>query len=308
MNDAKISIEAAIGKGKKYINSPLPFVFLGTILLGMYGMKYSLWFIVFSIVGGFVMSWLYWSIAITKWRIWAFSNVENICDLEREAIKHQLIWQRGSIFEKTEIRSKNEKALIENFQKALEKCKEFYENEYYYEELPIPNHLNDIFHTNLDADHSEFVVEGKIVCTCGCENLEIHFVGNDEHFTKDKSIRTLDIEGHVFLNIQVNCPDCKSNYLIFDIDSHGWNGFLLGEQNRKKMRPQAKAWYCRKCNNLAHKTDLIFYSKGIEDFKEETENELEIEQWKDVFSSIFMNIECATCGEKKAKWVDCETM
>ena len=46
-----------------------------------------------------------WSREVPKWRIWALRNVDNWPELERRAIEGKLIWPRGNIFEKTEIKT-----------------------------------------------------------------------------------------------------------------------------------------------------------------------------------------------------------
>lgn len=68
------------------------------------------WGILAGILLSFVLGWLYWSIMITKWRLWAFENVDNVHQLKKRAIQEKLIWPDNSIFEKTEIRSAAEKA------------------------------------------------------------------------------------------------------------------------------------------------------------------------------------------------------
>jgi hypothetical protein len=136
MDKAKISVKEAIEKGKRFVNLPIPFIMMGVMILGFCTNIFKtspVWFAPLSILGGILLGWLYWSFAITKWRIWAFSNVKYICVLEREAIKNQLIWSRGSVFEKTEIRTKKEKILIAGFQKELEKCDEKYRKSKKYE-------------------------------------------------------------------------------------------------------------------------------------------------------------------------------
>jgi hypothetical protein len=51
-------------------------------------------------------AWLYWSYAVPKWKLWAYSRVDDLERLKKEAIEIGLIWPDGSIFEKTEICSK----------------------------------------------------------------------------------------------------------------------------------------------------------------------------------------------------------
>lgn len=120
-----ITVEDAINKGQRMVNTPVAIIMFGTMVLfyflGIVGII-SLWFTPISIILGPSFGWLYWSFMITKWRIWAFSNVQNICKLEAQAIRNQLIWERGSRFEKTEIRSKKEKRIIEEITARLDDC------------------------------------------------------------------------------------------------------------------------------------------------------------------------------------------
>ncbi len=76
--------------------------------------------LIVGIVLGIIIAWITWSVLITKWRIWAFSNVRNVHELKREAIRNKLIWKTGSRFEKTEYRSKKDLLILEQL---LEKFK-----------------------------------------------------------------------------------------------------------------------------------------------------------------------------------------
>jgi len=69
---------------------------------------------------GIGLAWLTWSIAATKWRIWAFTNVRNVHELKRKGVHGKLIWPDGSIFGKTEIKtSRQRRKLSELDQKFL---------------------------------------------------------------------------------------------------------------------------------------------------------------------------------------------
>jgi hypothetical protein len=50
--------------------------------------------------------WIWWSVAVPKWKLWAYSRVEDVQALKIAAIQGQLIWPDGHIFEKTEWCSK----------------------------------------------------------------------------------------------------------------------------------------------------------------------------------------------------------
>ena len=119
---AKIPVKKAIKIGKIAVNAPIVVVFLISGLIGKSLILKSLWLFPVSILAVFILPWLYWSFAITKWRIWAFSNVDDICKLASEAVINKLIWEQGSIFEKTEIRTKREKLIIEQINERLKDC------------------------------------------------------------------------------------------------------------------------------------------------------------------------------------------
>jgi hypothetical protein len=59
----------------------------------------------------FVVAWLWWSVSIPKWRIWALQHVDDWLKLESAAITGMLIWRRGSIFGITEIKSREQRDL-----------------------------------------------------------------------------------------------------------------------------------------------------------------------------------------------------
>ena len=49
------------------------------------------------------IAWIHWSIAIPKWKLWAYSRVDDLGALKRAAVRSQLIWPDGHLFEKTEL-------------------------------------------------------------------------------------------------------------------------------------------------------------------------------------------------------------
>lgn len=68
-----------------------------------------------------VVSWLYWSVMITKWRIWAFNQVheDDWIMLRELAVDYKLIWEAGSFFEGTEIRNEKEKLEVNEINDRL---------------------------------------------------------------------------------------------------------------------------------------------------------------------------------------------
>lgn len=76
--------------------------------------------VIFAFILGFILSWLYWSFAIPKWRVWAYKNVakREWEDLMWAAVDAKLIWTPGHTFEGTEIRD----------EEAIEETALFYEH------------------------------------------------------------------------------------------------------------------------------------------------------------------------------------
>ena len=114
-----ISVEKAIRRGQLWVTVPVMIVMLGSMFLGVFLLPN--WTILPCILASLIFAWLTWSILITKWRIWAFSNVEDLIELHEQAVTGQLIWQKGSFFEKTEICNAREKAIIEEFEIQINK-------------------------------------------------------------------------------------------------------------------------------------------------------------------------------------------
>ncbi|WP_222597233.1 hypothetical protein [Chitinophaga pinensis] len=114
-----ISVEEAITKGHKMVNLPaIAIMVLTTVLCIVLAVMNIIpgWGIGVGILVSFVLAWLYWSVMITKWRLWAFENVRNVHELKKRAIQEKLIWPNKHFFEKTEIRSAAQQAKWESLQ------------------------------------------------------------------------------------------------------------------------------------------------------------------------------------------------
>lgn len=68
-----------------------------------------------------IAAWIWWSFTISNWRIWALRIVDDWQALESQAI-YNLIWPRGSIFERTEIKSAEKRQL----EKELTRFRDLY--------------------------------------------------------------------------------------------------------------------------------------------------------------------------------------
>jgi len=108
----RVTVDEAIAKGHRMVNYPAIAIIFGVqilcICLGALRIL-SLWAIPVGFVLSIPLGWLYWSVMITKWRLWAFENVRNVHELKKRAVQEKLIWPDNSVLEQTEIRSWAEK-------------------------------------------------------------------------------------------------------------------------------------------------------------------------------------------------------
>lgn len=79
------------------------------------------WIFPLGFIGTFVLMWLWWSLMITRWRIWAFEHCRNVHELKQRAISAGLIWRDGSWFEKTEIRSRKQQQKLSLLEDKFQK-------------------------------------------------------------------------------------------------------------------------------------------------------------------------------------------
>ena len=110
----QVTVDEAISRGTRVVNVPV-WLLLATPVaaliiarecfhVGMENEPFALAFFILF-VACFVSAWLWWSIAVPRWRLWAYERVEDIQELKRRAAAAMLIWPDGSIFSRTEIKS-----------------------------------------------------------------------------------------------------------------------------------------------------------------------------------------------------------
>lgn len=75
--------------------------------------------VLFAFLIGIAAAWLYWSYAVVKWRIWAFTNVDDIHELERKAIRQLLIYPRGHRFARLVFAAEEEKEQLAGITRRL---------------------------------------------------------------------------------------------------------------------------------------------------------------------------------------------
>jgi len=130
MTEPKITAGKAIAKGQVMVNLPVFFIMTATMGLLWYLAIIKLIPFAFGPAGfliGPLVAWVFWSFMITKWRIWAYRRVSDIQELKNQAIDGGLIWKDGSLFERTEIRTAEQRKLIKELEHQLETAAEEHE-------------------------------------------------------------------------------------------------------------------------------------------------------------------------------------
>jgi hypothetical protein len=126
-----ITPRKAIRIGQLLVNFPVMIIML-SVAVGLYFLSnteliHPLVFLPGSFLFSPLLAWVYWSFAITHWRIWAFSRIDDPIELKVLAVESGLIWSDSSFFEKTEIRTSKQKAIIIELEKRIkeERSKKF---------------------------------------------------------------------------------------------------------------------------------------------------------------------------------------
>lgn len=103
----RTSVGRAIWTGMVVVNGPVTVIVLGGLAAVMsLGTAFGLegWLAVAVAFSPFVLAWVWWSVALPRWRVWALERVHDRDALISRAIDAGLMWPPGHAFEKTEIR------------------------------------------------------------------------------------------------------------------------------------------------------------------------------------------------------------
>ncbi|OOQ60274.1 hypothetical protein [Mucilaginibacter pedocola] len=142
-----VSVDEALLRGKRVVSYPvLAIIFIPIVLVFALFLKleFSGWFIAVAIILSIVLGWLYWSIYITKWRLWAFENVRNVHELKKRAVKEKLIWADGSFWERTEIWSPEQKEQWMGLQAK------FKQNDIFHNDVLVPAQV-EVYYSKFNA-------------------------------------------------------------------------------------------------------------------------------------------------------------
>jgi hypothetical protein len=118
----EITVEAALQKGTNTVIRPFSRLLLGGFLSFIIVPIVIKTSGILAFIPGIIIliaAFIYRSIAITKWKIWAFNNVRNVHELKRKAIRDGIIGKDGSEWMRWQ--TLEEKALLKQLEAKFEK-------------------------------------------------------------------------------------------------------------------------------------------------------------------------------------------
>jgi hypothetical protein len=173
--------------------------------------------------------------------------------------------------------------------------------------MPAPTHLKGIIIPREDLLDEEPLI-GDVLCKCGSNDFRLMYPGATQEYEGKMHPCTTEINGHFFFLTKAVCTKCSVEYLLFDSDFHGSDGFLCHDRKKASLpRPSLVSWKCLSCGALSHSVTITICSQGKDVFMAETKGEFDEGLWPDAFEWITISIKCNKCGLETKNWVDYET-
>ena len=174
--------------------------------------------------------------------------------------------------------------------------------------MPVPAHLQGIV-VPKDSEIDESHLDGDVVCTCGSHRFVFFYPGETQEWQGEVTPCTAKINGKFYFVVRTKCSSCAMEWLLFDKDFHGWDGFVCHDNSQAALpRPQLVAWKCLDCGGNDHESTLQIQTEGKEDFVSEGDGKFDEKCWPEGFSWITISLKCVKCGKNSPEWVSYETM
>jgi hypothetical protein len=101
---APMTAACAVSRGRRLINWPVRILLFSGFGIAIAFGKESDLVAGIGMAAGFALAWFWWSYFIPKWRAWALQRGADPDELQALAVSEQLVWPKGSWFERTEFR------------------------------------------------------------------------------------------------------------------------------------------------------------------------------------------------------------
>jgi hypothetical protein len=174
--------------------------------------------------------------------------------------------------------------------------------------MPVPSHLVDCVIPK-ESTIDENPLDAVVRCPCGSTVLELLYPGQTHDFEGEAVPCVAEIDGKLFFLIKGRCTACHRSHLLFDMDFHGWNGFVCHDAEQAAIpRPSLVPWACLSCGVTAHEASVEIQTEGKGDFVAEAGQEFDVNRWPDAFGWFSMTIRCIGCGKQTCDWISYETM
>jgi len=118
-----VSVDEALHRGTTHVVYPRTSLFFLSLVSPIFlraadliPLSYIFW----GIPVGLLVTWLYWAVASTKWKVWAYDNVRNVHELQKRAIKEGIITSDGSFWDSTSIKSADDKQKLYELQSKFD--------------------------------------------------------------------------------------------------------------------------------------------------------------------------------------------
>lgn len=171
-------------------------------------------------------------------------------------------------------------------------------------DLPIPHYLKRIFVPF--GKGMEKLVLGKVKCGCASEGNMRLIVNTPYEY---EGIPVSSYRNVTYL--KAHCLDCGTEHVLFDVNEHGWNGFV--RQSVDKEHASYSFAECPLCRCLAHSVHMTIHSPGKEMFVRESfllrsdGSSMRESDWVNAFSHISIFATCTNC-RKRFMILDRQTM
>lgn len=134
----KITVKQAINKGQMLTVLVPLLLAIAFIFITATNIEFSKNRLLTLLIGGLIIAFVSRSFAITYWKIWAYENVNNVHALKARAIQDKIIWPDNSFLQKTEIKTKSQKAKLKELEKRFLKDNPIYDDS----EIPRVTHIH----------------------------------------------------------------------------------------------------------------------------------------------------------------------
>lgn len=162
----------------------------------------------------------------------------------------------------------------------------------------IPKHLEAHFKI-IDENHKQnYTVSGMLMC-CGFTKFKIQYVGN----LKQTILGQLYLqENEDRLILYAKCRQCGKILPIFNNLTDGYDN-CINERNviKKENKQRLQSFDCPKCHNNIYGVKIVIEYLGKKELKE-----LDIQDWGNSFTWIWVSLKCERCGKVYKKILDLE--